>query len=269
MILDKEIEITLGYNLNHYSILGYKDIKKGNKLFVRVEDLPQISPYKVNVKCDICGKEKRISYFSYTRNIKKYNLYTCAKCATIKIKKTNLEKYGVENVFQSKEIKNKIKKSNLVKYGVEYTSQTKKSRDKFKLTNISRYGVENIMQTKFGFEKQQKNSFLLKKHNTGLYYRGSYEKDFLDFCSKNNIKIQNGKRFEYIINNKKHYYFSDFYYTQANLIVEIKSDYTYNNDLEINLLKEKSAIDKGYNYMFIIDKNYDKFKKINKYNEYR
>ena len=239
MVLDKEIEITLGYNLNYYKNLGYNNVERGNKLFIKVEDLPQVSTNILNVKCDICGKEKRISYFSYTRNVKKYNLYTCSKCATIKIKKTNIEKYGFENVFQNKEIKDKIKKSNLEKYGVEYTSQTKESRDNFKLTNMSRYGVENIMQTQIGFEKQQKKSFLLKKHeNTGLYYRGSYEKDFLDFCCERSIRIKNGKRFEYVINNKKHYYFSDFYYENTNLIVEIKSEWTYNNNLEINLLKE-------------------------------
>jgi hypothetical protein len=49
-----------------------------------------------------------------------------------KIKKSNLEKYGVENPFQNESIKDKIKKSNLEKYGVEYLCQTKDIKDKIK-----------------------------------------------------------------------------------------------------------------------------------------
>lgn len=38
-------------------------------------------------------------------------------------KKTNLDRFGVENAFQSEMIKDKIKKDNLEKYGVEYNVQ--------------------------------------------------------------------------------------------------------------------------------------------------
>jgi len=267
MILNKEIEIILGYKLDHYAALGYKNVKSGNKLIVKVEDLPLKCKYIIHVKCDICEKEKNIEYFSYIRNIKKYNFYTCIKCAPAKIKQTNLKKYGVENIFQCKEIKDKITQSNLIKHGVEYTSQIKISRDNFKLTNIFKYGVDNPMQNSDFFEKQQKNCFLLKKHDKiNLNYRGTYEKDFLDFCNDTNIKIQKGKRFEYFIDDKKHYYFSDFYHEKFNLIIEIKSGWTYNNNLEINLIKEKAAINNGYNYLFIIDKDYSEFMNIIKNN---
>ena len=65
-----------------------------------------------------------------------------------KIKQTNLEKYGVENVYQSKEIQDKIKQTNLEKYGVEYALQNKDVQIKLKETCLKKYGVEYISQSK-------------------------------------------------------------------------------------------------------------------------
>lgn len=64
-----------------------------------------------------------------------------------KTKQTILERYGVENVFQSEEIKEKIKQTNLQRYGVEFISQSQQNPEKVKRTNIERYGVENVFQS--------------------------------------------------------------------------------------------------------------------------
>ena len=65
-----------------------------------------------------------------------------------KIRQTNLERYGVENPNQSKEIQNKTKKTNLERYGVENPNQSKEIREKTKQTNLERYGVESPLQSK-------------------------------------------------------------------------------------------------------------------------
>ena len=97
----------------------------------------------------------------------------CKDCNTKigieKSKKTNLEKYGVENPFQNNEIKQKIKNANLEKYGVEnpsqndnikqlkkdtclknygvdHPAQNKEIQNKMKTTNIERFGVEHPLQ---------------------------------------------------------------------------------------------------------------------------
>lgn len=57
------------------------------------------------------------------------------------LKKISLLKYGVENVFQSDEIKEKIKATNLKKYGVEHPSYSKELLQKKKDNNIKKYGV--------------------------------------------------------------------------------------------------------------------------------
>ena len=202
-----------------------------------------------------------------------------------KIKKTNLEKYGVECTFQSNESKEKIKQTNLKKYGVVHPLKSEKIKNKIKLTNLEKYGETSYAKTneckektkqsnlkKYGVEyvsqfpeifmKQQKSGFKLHFHeNTKLYYRGSYEKDFLDFCFNNKIIVKQGKRIKYFFENKDHYYFSDYYIELKNLIIEIKSLWTYNKYLDKNLIKQQTTIKNGYNYLFIIDKNYKEFQK--------
>jgi len=84
---------------------------------------------------------------------------------------------------------------------------------------------------------------------TNLFYRGTYEKDFLDFCVSNKIKIEKGKRFSYFFDNKKRYYFSDFYLPNKNLVIEIKSSYYYKKYYNMNESKKETALKSGYNFL--------------------
>jgi hypothetical protein len=156
----------------------------------------------------------------------------------LKTNKTNKERYGFENVFQNKEIKEKIAKTNLKKYGVEYPAQN-----------------EEI------FNKQQKTRFQRHEYKkTNLFYRGTYEKDFLDnYYDK--IKIEKANPVKYIFNHKLRTYFPDFFLPDFNLVIEIKSNYIFELELEQNLLKQKACLENN-NYLFIIDKNYLKLNQI-------
>jgi len=60
-----------------------------------------------------------------------------------KAKKTCLKRYGVDNIFKFRDIKELIKEINLNKYGTEYSSQSDEIKDKIKNTNLKKYGVEN------------------------------------------------------------------------------------------------------------------------------
>lgn len=57
-----------------------------------------------------------------------------------KCKKTCMERYGVENPWQSEAVKEAIKKDNLAKYGTEYYSSTAECRAKVAATCVERYG---------------------------------------------------------------------------------------------------------------------------------
>ena len=93
--------------------------------------------------CKICNKHK----IPFSVKLKKYDLNsTCGseECKLIKRKLTTKKKFGVENVYQSKVIKEKIKKSNLLKFGCENPQQSKKIKTKTELTNLKRYGFKNV-----------------------------------------------------------------------------------------------------------------------------
>lgn len=115
--------------------------------------------------CPICGTKFKLD----SRQIKKWKegiskgTGCCRKCGrklmdivfgnpstwdSVKQKKkeTNLKNWGVENVFQAKEIKEQLKKTNLEKYGVEYVMQSSQIKEKSKNTNIKKYGVEHVSQ---------------------------------------------------------------------------------------------------------------------------
>jgi len=357
MILTKEVSfIVRPIHLKHLKNLGYKNLKVGSEIVVIIKHLTKGSDIKIKVKCDVCGKEKMLSYVKYNKNINNQNYYSCSsKCSRKKtkntninifgvenpfqsegikekirktnlekygvgspsknkgiqnkikqtnlsrygvenpqqnknikdktkqtnlekygveyalqnkdiqkkIKQTNLEKYGVEYAMQNEDVKNKRKKTNLEKYGVEFVSQNKKIQRKIKQTMLKKYGVENPTQNKEIYKKQQKKALSRKKYkNTSLYYQGTYEKHFLDFCFENNIVVENGPSVKFLFENKNKIYYSDFYLKEKNLIIEIKSDYYYKKYLEKNFVKQKSCIEQGYNFIFIIDKDYTIFNNV-------
>jgi len=161
-------------------------------------------------KC-YCGKNLR--YISYGRgypetcsikcykNIEGNNMFKLKPDSYIKMRKTNLERYGVENPAKSKIVKDKIskankklaeqslkkrKKTNMERYGKEYYTNAKK-RNK---TLVDRYGVDNIFKLSDFQDRYGENRKLsifnrmvnrLKPYVTPLFtideYRGVHDKN--------------------------------------------------------------------------------------------
>jgi very-short-patch-repair endonuclease len=173
-------------NIKYYRNRGYY-----GKLFdiidVHMDDLPKNSSEIVKLYCDYCLErdvktiiKKRYSY--YIDHLQNNLKDCCNKCKYKKIEESNLNKYGVKNISQLDEIKNKKietclknhgvnsgfqliekrKRTCLKKYGAEYPTQSKEIQDKIKQTNLEKYGVECYLQTgeckknlldKYGVEK--------------------------------------------------------------------------------------------------------------------
>lgn len=74
------------------------------------------------------------------------------------LKKTLLEKYGVEHALQSPEIKNKAIQTNIARYGVEHALQSPCFKDKFKNTMQTRYNVDYTGQSSILQQKMQETS---------------------------------------------------------------------------------------------------------------
>lgn len=208
-------------------------------------------------------QNKNILQKSINTIIEKYGTTNISKLEFIKNKKSQTTKknHGVEFSFQSEILREKSKNTWLSKYGVDNPSKSEEIKSKKENTLMKNHGVLNPSHCPEIFEKAQTTGKKIKLHECGLMYRGTYEKDFLDYCLINNILVEKGPTIEYIFNNKRKYYHSDFYIKSMNLICEIKSSYYYNKYLDLNLLKEASTIEKGYNFTFIIDKDYTKIKK--------
>ena len=165
MLISDEVEIILNSaNMCYFKSLGYDNLKKGNKLMVPVEHLTKGSHSIVKVKCDICEEEKDLMYRYYAKSLRSNNFYSCPKCSNVKIIKTNMNKYGVENYSQTDEYKEKVKQTCFEKYGVKNPSQVEEFKDKRKDTMLERHGVEYYVLSEDFLNKSQQTS--MKNYGT-------------------------------------------------------------------------------------------------------
>jgi hypothetical protein len=104
--------------------------------------------YKIGAFCEKCTKNKRYEKVKKTC-IERYGVDNPQQSQKVKdkSKQTCIEKYGVKNPSQSQEVRDKFKQTCIDKYGVENPSQSQEVRDKFKQTCIDKYGVKNPSQT--------------------------------------------------------------------------------------------------------------------------
>lgn len=261
MLITKNVEIKVNIkNIKHLESLGYEKLKIKQIINIPVDQLMLGSRTLVLVKCDMCGTEKEISFKLYNYCISKHGIYTCnGKCSNIKRDRTSLCLFGQTHWMKVESNYEEYKSIINSKYGVDNIFKSKEVQGKFRKTIMERYGVSNLSHSSDVHQRQQISGFSMKKHNeTGLYYRGTYELDFLNRCYEMDIRIEQGKRFKYSY-DKEHYYFSDYYLNSKNLIIEIKSSYYWNKYLKKNLMKMQSVIDSGYNFLLILDKNYSDF----------
>jgi hypothetical protein len=178
-----------------------------------------------------------------------------------KAKKTCLEKYGVEIPLQNKDIYIKARNTLLQKSGYKYPLSSENAKTKFKKTCLDRYGFEYPAQNFKIFAKSQK--VLLKKfRDTNLWYQGSYEFDFLEKYYNKFSSIEKSPIIRYFFEGKNKIYHPDFYIPSLNLIIEIKNSYLLKRDKNIIEAKEKATISNGFNYIMILDKNYNEIEKL-------
>jgi len=216
-----------------------------------IEGLTKGSHKLVTVQCDNCGTKKEIKYQTYNRITNNgKNKYYCnnKECVNEKRKLSINKKYGVDNVFQSKEIKEKIKETNLEKYGVENPQQNLEIKHKTEETNLEKYGYRNVFQSeeikekiketnleKYGVEYPQQNKEIRNKYP-------SYRK------SKSEIKIYDFIKQHYdgeiiTISKKNIGVELDIYLPEFNFAIEFNGIYWHNEiTKKKNYHKEKSDL---------------------------
>ena len=213
MILDKEIEITIGsHNYKYLKELGYPVENKGQRLIIKIKHVPKGSTIKINVQCDICRKNKLTSYNNYIVNTKNFTqpYCCCSKCGLFKQEQAKLKKYGnknYNNLEKNKQTKlqnhgdenynNRKQAENtcLEKFGTKYPAQNEIIKNKVELENIKKYGFKCSLQNENVKEKSKQT--LLR--NYGVEYPG------LSVEIKDKIKQKNLKKYgiENYTNRKK------------------------------------------------------------------
>jgi hypothetical protein len=196
MIIDEYVVITVNKkNIDYYKSKGYDTSNK--KLKIKIKDLIPGSHLKINVKCDICFKEKEIIWREYYKSFINGNLYCCSsKCSQVKNKKTCLEKYGVDNPTKSKEILLKREESNLVKYGVKYPNMLDSFKESVKKTCLEKYGVDNPTKNKEIYQKVKKT--INDKYGNDIFFKTEYFKSNKNnyYRQYNNINFLNKRILE-------------------------------------------------------------------------
>lgn len=101
-------------------------------------------------KCPREGCTNHATWWHYGKRF----AHCCLRCSQMdyvtrdKYKNTCRIKYGVDNAFQSNEIKETIKRTMIERHGVENASQSKIIQDKKKLTCQKHYGVDVPLKSK-------------------------------------------------------------------------------------------------------------------------
>jgi len=171
MILDEFIIVKWHASNKKYLIeKGYRYTGIDTDILINVSDLKRSSHVVLHVKCDMCGKEKYLSYKTYNKNTKNGRFYGCSnKCSMTKYSESNYNLYGFENPMKSDVVKNNLKNSNLKKFGVTAYSKHPDFNGKFKKTNIVRYGVEHYTQA--DVYKEKKKLISLDKYGVDSYLK--------------------------------------------------------------------------------------------------
>jgi len=224
MILDSTIVIKKSpKTYKHYIDKGYI-FNEENEITINVNDLPKNSHVKIRVECDMCHKQKTISYFKYMKNFNNGGYYSCSnKCSVSKCKNTFIQKYGTDILYNVESIKEKAKQTSISKYGCEYPAQNDQIKDKIKKTNLLKYGTNSYLSTEenrikmIDYFKNNKEKIVQKRQKTNLIKYGcehpAQNDEIKQKTKDTNLKLygsKNGinkeKYFKTLVNNFKNKY---------------------------------------------------------------
>ena len=180
-------------------------------------------------------------FISYNKNY--LADYCCLKCSN-----------------NNKEVWQKKKKSNNEKYGSDFVLSSEIVKDKIKKTMMNKYGVTHNTHIEEVFNKQQESAFKkeqFKLPSGQLISLMGYEPFALSHLLSQRFKetdfsFDKKPTIKYMLDDKECIYYPDFFIPSHNLIIEIKSIWTYFIDLRKNLEKEKYSKLNNFSFEFII-----------------
>lgn len=173
MILSEFVEVKpSGKTIKYYRDLGY-DAQHLTPLLVSVKDLSNNSHERINVKCDICGRDTDSIYQNYYRITNGLTTpYYCSDCAPKKVRENCIAEYGVSNHSKRTEVIQKIQDTFQDKYNTTNAMGVPEFRKKIIENNYKKYGVGNVMDVPELREKAKiRQKEYLEEHGEELYRR--------------------------------------------------------------------------------------------------
>ena len=178
----KEKVVTIKWNSKnkkHYENKGYIFTNFGESFDVKIEDLSEGSHAIITRICDNpqCKNKEQMEYRTYLRLYKKNNgKVLCRKCANKARENALYEKYGVTNIFQLSETKEKSIQTRLKKYGKEYYSQTEKYKELYGYGDKNNFWIDGRNSQYIDRNNAQHKAWrkkLLKIYNFKCFICGS------------------------------------------------------------------------------------------------
>lgn len=176
--------------------------------------------------------------------------------------KTCLEKYGFTSYTKTKEFKNRLKDTFLKNWGVDWYTKSSDFSNKFRETCLEKYGAYHYMlsdEFSTNAKKQFKDYTLPSKKVVRIQGYENFALDILfkDYNEDDIIITNKDIREEigilnYIMDEKDRRYIPDIYIKSENKIIEVKSKWTYELELDKNNLKKESCELMGINFEFWI-----------------
>lgn len=219
----------------------------------------------IKVKCDDCGliHDRRIRDLDV-----ELNTHYCRKCGKIGERNPAFGLLASENA--KKGLRDWIEK-NGNPFTWESTKQTIKDKNVWLKVAEKTRGQKRTTEMKKRQSDAALNAFkkgtrvpckrwgkTIIKQYKGIDYQSNYELNFLKYIESIDCLhlIERGPKIEYIdTEGKAHTYFSDYKIKDSNIVFEIKSKYTWNKNLGINLIK-KDAAEKLFNYKLVVDNRF-------------
>jgi len=194
-----------------------------------------------------------------------------------KIKKTRQRLYGSNYFGHSSQMKDKMKE----RYGAEYYVQSNDCKDKMK----ERYGAEyyilskhykSLMLSRYGVKHPMQSAEILSRAIASGYKSKDYcfssgrierVQGYEPYCLSFLLREENIQEDDIVVGSlnvpkipymnpytsRKSYYFPDIFIPSLNLLIEVKSPYTYHLEVEKNEAKFQACLEANYRiqlYMF-------------------
>ena len=198
-----------------------------------------------------CLDDFGVCYYAQTDHVK------------ARIAEVNLERYGVPVSSQNPDVHARMLTTNLERYGVPYTLMNPDVKAKADAVILERFGVRNVSQNAEVHSRRLATLFSSKPFTfpsgrvvTVQGYEGLAITLLLaEGVAETDVEVDARKMptYNYVgVDAAVHRYFPDLWIAKDNLIVEVKSKYTYEIAREVTELKRQSVEAAGQKYRLMI-----------------